>query len=261
MIEWRLSRYGRGPWGEVPGVLERVLRAPGDDEGGWRELWHLIATEGGTVCAASFAALPYLRDIARSGETVAVDRALELAGAIVAGVHQDHGADALVRETAPVIAELRDLLARRIGDGDLPAAYAMAFFRADLAFAGAAGWSMAEYDFDDGFYSVSCPHCDLPVTLAIGGHGHYSASRDWYEGDVRRRPLEPCAVDRLGGVGARMRDTARALGLVRIIEGLAFVFGRASCPDCASTFVVADRYAADNEPHHSPGGPVPDGGW
>ena len=38
-------------------------------------------------------------------------------GAIVAGVHQDHGADKLVREVAPVIAELRRMVALRIDGG------------------------------------------------------------------------------------------------------------------------------------------------
>ncbi|MER6166094.1 hypothetical protein, partial [Streptomyces violaceorubidus] len=61
MIEWQLPRYGRGPYDEVPPVLERVLRSPSLDEEAWRELWHLLATEGLTVSAASFAALPYLR--------------------------------------------------------------------------------------------------------------------------------------------------------------------------------------------------------
>ncbi|MGI5439221.1 hypothetical protein ACQEV4_18025 [Streptomyces shenzhenensis] len=261
MIEWQLPRYGRGPYDEVPPVLERVLRSPSSDEEAWRELWHLLATEGLTVCAASFAALPYLRDIARAGESAAVDRSLELAGAIVAGVHQDHGADDLVREVAPVIAELRRMIALRIESGGLSPASAMALFRADLAFAGASGWSLAEYAFEDGFYTVSCPHCDLPVTVAIGDYGRYSAYRDWGEGDVRRRPLRPSPADELRGLGKRMYDTARALGLAQMAEGLTYLFGCAECPDCASTFIVADQYAADNEPHHSSDGPVPAGGW
>ncbi|MEU6608811.1 hypothetical protein ABZ922_27820 [Streptomyces shenzhenensis] len=126
-----------------------------------------------------------------------MDRALELAGAIVAGVHQDHGADDLVREVAPVVAELRRMVAPRIDSGGLSPASAMALFRADLAFAGVSGWSLAEYDFEDGFYTVSCPHCDLPVTVAIGDYRRYSAHRGWGEGDVRRRPLRPCRVPRL----------------------------------------------------------------
>ncbi|OKJ69594.1 hypothetical protein [Streptomyces sp. CB02261] len=87
MIEWRLPWYARGPYDEVPPALERVLRRPSHDERAWQELWQLLATEGTSVSAASFAALPYLRDIVRAGETAAVDRALELAGAIVTGVH------------------------------------------------------------------------------------------------------------------------------------------------------------------------------
>ncbi|MEU3773142.1 hypothetical protein AB0F11_08005 [Streptomyces sp. NPDC032472] len=256
-----LAAYGRGPVDEVAPVLERVLRPPFGDEAAWRQLWHLLATEGRTVCAAGFAALPYLRDIARVGDAAAMDRALDLAGAIVAGVHQDHGADELVRDMAPVIAELRRMLALRIEGGSRSPATAMALFRAELAFAGASGWSVAEFDFEDGFYTVSCPHCDLPVTVAIGVHGRYSGYRDWDEGDVRRRPLRPVPADELGGLGRRMHDTARALGLAEVAEGLTYLFGRAECPDCASTFVVADQHAADIDPPRSLDGPVPAGGW
>ncbi|MFJ8691808.1 hypothetical protein [Streptomyces roseolilacinus] len=189
-----------------------------------------------------------------------MDRALELAGVIVAGVHQDHGADELVREMAPAIAELRRMLALRIDGGGCSPTTAMALSRADLAFAGASGWSLAEYDVEDGFFTVSCPHCDLPITIAIGAHGRYSAYRDWDEGDVRRRSLNPALADQLGGLGKRMYATARALGLALLAEGLTYLFGRAERPDCASTFIVADQYAAGNEPHHSSDGPVPVGG-
>ncbi|MGA5216419.1 hypothetical protein ACPCAE_10125 [Streptomyces cinereoruber] len=261
MSEWRLPRYGRGPYDEVPPVLERVLRSPSHDEEAWRELRHLLATEGLTVSAASFAALPYLRDIARSGETVAVDRALDLAGAIVAGVHQDHGADELVRAVAPVIAELKRMITRRLGDGDLAPATAMALFRARLACAGSSLWSLAEFDFEDGFYTVDCPHCRLRVTIAIGDYGRYSAYRDWDHGDVRRRPLHRADPGDLDGLAAWMHETARALGFAELAEGLTWLFGRAECPDCAGTFVVGDRYAAENEPHHAIDGPVPAGGW
>ncbi|MGW4723751.1 hypothetical protein [Streptomyces sp. NPDC004291] len=261
MIEWRLPRYGRGPYDEVPPVLERVVRAPSHDEEAWRELWHLLVTEGLTVSAASFAALPYLRDIARSGETVAVDRALELAGVIVAGVHQDHEADELVRAVAPVIAELKRMISRRLGDDGLSPATAMSLFRAHLACAGSSLWSLAEFDFEDGFHRVDCPHCGLDVTIAIGDHGRYSAHRDWNHGDVRRRPLVRADPGDLDGVAAWMHETARALGLTDLAEGITWLFGRAECPDCASTFVIGDRYAAENDPPHPIDGPVPAGGW
>ncbi|WP_413752231.1 hypothetical protein NRF20_06990 [Streptomyces sp. R-74717] len=153
------------------------------------------------------------------------------------------------------------MVALRIDGGGLSPASTMALSRADLAFAGASGWSLAEYDFEDGFYTVSCPHCDLPVTLSIGDFGRYSAYRDWDEGDVRRRLLHPSPADELSGLGKRMYDTARALGLAEMAEGLTYLFGRAECPDCARIFIVADQYAADNEPHHSSDDPVPAGGW
>ncbi|MFF8512990.1 hypothetical protein ACF064_33450 [Streptomyces sp. NPDC015492] len=261
MIEWRLPRYGRGPYDEVPPVLERVLRSPSSDEEAWQELWHLLATEGLAVSAASFAALPYLRDIARAGETTAVDRALDLAGAIMAGVHQDHGADDLIRTLAPVIVELKQMVSRRLNDNDLSTATAMALFRAHLAFAGASVWSLAEYDFEDGFYEVGCPHCHHSVTVAIGIYGHYSAHRDWDQGDIHRRPLNQADPSDLDGLAAWMHETACALGFAQLAEGLTWLFGRAECPQCASTFVIGDQYAAENEPHHSSDGPVPAGGW
>jgi hypothetical protein len=261
MIEWQLPRYGRGPYDEVPPVLERVLRSPSRDEEAWRKLWHLLATEGLTVSAASFASLPHLRDIAQAGETIAVDRALKLAGAIMAGVHQDHGADDLIRTLAPVIVELKQMVSRRLADSDLSTATAMALFRAHLAFAGASVWSLAEYDFEDGFYEVGCPRCHLRVTIAIGIHGRYSAYRDWDRGDVRRRPLRQACPSDLGGLAAWMHGTARALGFVQLAEGLTYLFGRAECPECASTFIIADQYTAENEPHHSSDGPIPAGGW
>ncbi|MFC8762203.1 hypothetical protein ACFUAG_15960 [Streptomyces sp. NPDC057193] len=261
MIEWRLPWYGRGPYDEVPPALERVLRRPSHDERAWQELWHLLATEGTSVSAASFAALPYLRDIVRAGETAAVDRALELAGAIVTGVHQGHGADDLIRTLAPVIAELRQMAARRLTDSNLLPATAMALFRAQLAFAGATVWSLAEYDFDDGFYRVECPHCHIGVTVAIGIYGRYSAQRDWDRGDIHRRPLTQADPGNLDGLAAWMHTMARHLGLTPLAEGLTWLFGRAECPACASSFVIGDQYATENEPHHSSGGPIPPGGW
>ncbi|WP_369149013.1 hypothetical protein [Streptomyces sp. R44] len=101
---------------------------------------------------------------------MAVDRALEPAGAIVAGVHQDHGGDELIRTMAPVITELKQMVSQRLNNSDLSAATAMALFRAHLAFAGATVWSLAEYEFEDGFYRVDCPHCSLGITIAIGSY-------------------------------------------------------------------------------------------
>lgn len=261
MIEWQLPRYGRGPYDEVPPVLERVLRSPSRDEEAWRELWHLLATEGLTVSAASFAALPHLRDIARAGETTAMDRALKLAGAIMAGVHQDHGADDLIRALAPVIVELKQMVARRLADSDLSAATAMALFRAHLAFAGASVWSLAEYDFEDGFYEVGCPHCEVRVTVAIGNHGRYSAYRDWDLGDIRRRPLRPVVAGELSSTARWMHETALGNGWEWMAEGLTYLFGHAECPDCSSTFTIADQYTAENDPAQLSDGPVPPGGW
>ncbi|MFE1384185.1 hypothetical protein ACFW6S_35095 [Streptomyces sp. NPDC058740] len=188
-----------------------------------------------------------------------MDRALDLAGAIMAGVHQDHGAD-LIRALAPVIVQLKQMVSRRLNDNDLSTATAMALFRAHLAFAGASVWRLAEYDFEDGFYGVGCPHCHHSVTIAIGIYGRYSAHRDWDQGDIRRRPLQQADPSDLDGLAAWMHETARDLGFAQLAEEITWLFGRAECPECASAFVIGDQYAAENEPHHSSDGPVPAGG-
>ncbi|MCX5397087.1 hypothetical protein [Streptomyces sp. NBC_00102] len=254
-------RYWRRPYDGISPVVEQCLRSPSDDDGAWQTLWHHLAIEGTGVSAESYAALPHLRDIVRAGDTAIGDRALKLVGAIIAAVHYDHEADDFIRNLAPVIVELKQMTDRRLADKDLPMATAMSLFRAHLAFSGSTVWSLAEYDFEDGFYEVGCPHCHLRVTIAIGIHGRYSAYRDWNRGDIHRRPLQPAHPADLSGTAAWMYRTAGAIGLTALPEGLAYLFGRAECPDCASTFVVADQYTAEHEPPTSPDGPLPPGGW
>ncbi|MER5570723.1 hypothetical protein ABT083_31765 [Streptomyces goshikiensis] len=225
----------------MPALLDQVEHT-GSAEA-WDDLWDELCLEGETVVPASFAALPRLVALGqRSPE------ALSLAGSIMRGALQDHGADDLLLKCADVVVRLRMLLDQRLKSR--PDDYLDAF-RDLLAADGQYHWSAVLGDFTDDFYHLRCPHCDLEVTIAIGDCGRYSAIRDWHAGDVERRDLKPASPEALVATGRWMYDTAVRDDQDRLAHGLTYLFGRAECPRCASTFAIAAEYTAANLP--SPG--------
>ena len=173
-------------YGDVDRVPELLARAEReDDAAAWDELGYRLILECDLVFPASFAALPHLVHLA-SGSA----RARGLAGAIVRRAAGSHGCDDLLAGCAEAIAEFRGLLDRHLRSR--PDDY-LASFRDLIAAEGHYHWSAVLGDFSDDFYQVTCPHCAVEVTIAIGGYGRYSAIRDWNLGDVdpRRRPRRP----------------------------------------------------------------------
>ncbi|MEU9779711.1 hypothetical protein AB0H92_01750 [Streptomyces phaeochromogenes] len=223
----------------LPVLLDQVEAGAGG-ECVWRELGTMLCVEGETLVPGSLAALPRLVALARR-ET----QALEMAGAIVRSAMSDGQGECMFVESPDAIAELRELVDRRLRTR--PADYLWGF-RTLLAIEGQFHWSAALGDFSDDFYTVDCPHCDLDTTIAIGGYGNYSARRDWEAGDVDRRDLRPASVAELDGTGRWMYELAVRDGQVRLAEGITYLMGRAECPRCASLFRMADEYAAANLP-------------
>ena len=238
VIDWTQVLDPLGTAGRVPALLDQV-EAEGDAEA-WDDLWDALCLEGETVVPASFAALPRLVAI---GSTT--PQALSLAGSIMRGALQDHGADDLLQSCTSVVPRLQSLLDRRLKSR--PVGYLHAF-RDLLAVTGQYHWSSVLGDFSDDFYSMCCPHCDVEVTVAIGDHGRYSAIRDWHAGDVERRDLQPVSPEDLIGTGRWMHDTAVRDDQDWLANGLTYLFGKAECPRCASTFGIAAEYTAANLP-------------
>lgn len=238
VMDWTQVYASHGTAERIPELLDRAERGGGERV--WEELWDRLCLYGETVSSASFAALPRLVELARTSP-----QALELAGAILRGAPRDHGGDELLAGCAEAIAELRELLDRRLRTR--PENWLRAF-RDLLAAEGQYHWSAVLEDFTDDFYHLPCPHCAVEVTVAIGGHGCYSAIRDWDLGDVDRRPLRPASPADLRGTGRWMYDTAVRDGQDRIADGITHLFGRAECPRCAAVFTVADEYTAANLP-------------
>ncbi|MFE0631366.1 hypothetical protein ACFW3D_30965 [Streptomyces sp. NPDC058864] len=243
MTNWARLYDSYGTAERVPVLLGQVESETeaGSRKEAWAELWDRLCLEGEATFSASFAALPRLVTLARRNPA-----ALDLAEAIVRSAKRDHHrAQQVLVNHADVVAQLRDLVDRRLRSR--PSDYLWGF-RSLLAIKGQFHWSAVLDDFSDDFYHVPCPHCAVPVTVAIGGYGHYSAFRDWDRGDVDRRPLRPASPAELDGIGRWMHDTAVRDGQDRLADGIRYLFGRAECPRCAGVFCTADEYTAAHLP-------------
>ncbi|MFF4185415.1 hypothetical protein ACFYZ9_19675 [Streptomyces sp. NPDC001691] len=241
MIDWSTLHDTYGPAHAIPGLLDRAI---GRDQEAIDELWGRLCHQG-TITPASIAALPQLADIAKTEDTG--DWALDLAEAVASGLLQHHGADEEVARCAAALAELRVMATDRLRPG-LDSKTYLSRLRAMLAFDGQILWFEALDDFTDTFVTVACPHCDAPVTIAVGDYGCYTSIRDWNLGDVHQVPLRPAVPHELTGIGRMLHESAVRDGQQRLAWGLTHLFGQAECPGCGSVFGVADEYAAAHAP-------------
>ncbi|MEU8565392.1 hypothetical protein AB0C45_28415 [Streptomyces cyaneofuscatus] len=202
MIDWSTLHDAYGPAHAIPGLLDRAI---GGDQEAVDRLWGRLCHQG-TITPASIAALPQLADMAKTEDVG--DWALDLAGAVASGLLQRHGADEEVARCAATLAELRAMAAARLRSG-LDGKTYLSRLRAMLAFDGQILWFEALDDFTDSFVTVACPHCDAPVTIAVGDYGCYSSIRDWNLGDVHQVELRPAVPHELIGTG-RIRQGPRS---------------------------------------------------
>jgi hypothetical protein len=245
VIDWTSVRDARGDSGAIVGeLLDRLGREP--DAALWDELDGRLIVEAECCCSAGFAALPELGRLARSDAGEHRDRALDIAAVITRTLHRYHEHDDLVRTDPQALAVLH-----RLGQARLAARAGPALIerlRDTLAFAGYTFWASISLDFTDEHYHVSCPHCLTRLTVVIGDYGHYSAIRDYDDGDTHHVPLYPAPARELAGIRRWMHDTAIAGGDATLADGLTYLFGRAGCGMCGSTFNLADWLEAENSP-------------
>ncbi|MFE2916794.1 hypothetical protein ACFXI0_07000 [Kitasatospora indigofera] len=242
MTDWTRVVDAHGAIGRVPVLLDQVERE--DAPEAWEELWDRLCLHGETVSPASFAAVPRLAVLARRSA-----QALELAGTIMRGTLQGSGNDDLLMGCADALALLRELVDQQLRAG--PAGYNRVFCDL-LALEGQYHWSVALEDFTDDFYAVTCPHCSVEVTVAVGDYGCYSAVRDWDLGDIDRRALRPASAEELADPGRWMHATAVRDGQLQLAEGIRHLFGRVECPRCASAFSLAEAYMIASRPGSGP---------
>ncbi|MFF3618997.1 hypothetical protein [Streptomyces sp. NPDC002467] len=238
VVNWTRMHDCYGDVDRVPALLERVECE--DDAQAWEELEYRLVLEHDLVFPAGFAALPRLMRLASRSAP-----ARSLAGTILRRAAGQHGCDDLLASCAGEISEFRKLLDRHLQSR--PVDY-LATFLTSLAAMEEYHWGAVLGDFTDDFYHLACPDCAVEVTIAIGGHGRYSAIRDWDLGDVDRRGLRPTPSEALSGTGRWMYETAVRDGHGALAVGITHLFGKAECPHCAAVFDIADEYTSANRP-------------
>ncbi|MFJ8164304.1 hypothetical protein ACIRBY_25740 [Streptomyces sp. NPDC096136] len=245
MTDWSRLRHAYGCAEDIPALLEQIASEPSPEH--WSDLWSALCHQG-SVYSASFAALPWLAEVAGGDDREQAVSALNLAGAILAGSEQSHGAGGDVR--ALYAAETETLLALvhahlRTAPDRTEYTYLLECM---LGFEGVMSWSEElAWGLVSEEYAVTCPGCRVHLFIAIGAYGFFSTSSDYAlaEHEVETRPLRPVDPAAMAGIGRRLHRIALADGQQELADALTYVFGDATCPDCGTDFSVADRITGD----------------
>lgn len=176
MTDWSQLSHAYGSAEDMPTLLGRIAREPEPEL--WSDLWSALCHQG-SVYSASFAALPWLADVAGSDDHEQAVNALTLAGAIMAGAEQQHGAGDVRTHHA---VEVESLLAAanqhlRMTSDRIDYIHLL---EAMLGFEGVVGWSE---DLAQGLgneeYEVDCPGCEAGLFIVLGERGFFSTSEDY----------------------------------------------------------------------------------
>ncbi|MFF7991408.1 hypothetical protein ACFZDG_16650 [Kitasatospora xanthocidica] len=244
MTDWSRLSHAYGAADDIPALLGRIAAEPNAEL--WSDLWSALCHQG-SVYSASFAALPWLTGTAESGNREQAVNALVLAGAIVAGTGQSHGAGDVRTEHAAEIATLLRTVDQYRRTAPDRGEY-IHLMEAMLAFEGVVGWSEdLAWGLGNEEYGISCPDCEANLFIVFGARGFFSTGDDYAvaDGDIETRALRPAAPTDLDGIGRRLHDLALADGQREVAHALTHVFGHATCPDCEADFSVAGQIGAD----------------
>ncbi|MCW5250549.1 hypothetical protein [Streptomyces sp. SHP 1-2] len=243
MTDWSRLSHAYGSAEDIPALLARIASERGS--GPWDDLWSALCHQG-SVYSASFAALPWLADMAENEDRGQAVNALGLAGAIMAGAGQPHGAGDVRTRYPAEIATLLASVNRHLRTAADRTEY-IHLLESMLAFEGVAGWSEdLAWGIGNEEYEISCPECETDLFIVLGEHGFFCTGEDYAlsDGAVETRPLRPASPTSLEGIGSRLHGIALTDGQHEIAHVLTHVFGNATCPDCETDFSVADRVSA-----------------
>ncbi|MGI5436227.1 hypothetical protein ACQEV4_01605 [Streptomyces shenzhenensis] len=157
MTDWSRLSHAYGSAEDIPTLLDRIAWEPKPEL--WSDLWSALCHQG-SVYSASFAALPWLADMAGSDDREqAVNDALALAGAIMAGAEQPHGTGDVRVEHAAEVESLLTAVNRQLRMASDRTDY-IHLLEAMLGFEGVVGWSEdLAWGLGNEEYAVDCPGC------------------------------------------------------------------------------------------------------
>ncbi|MFI0711525.1 hypothetical protein ACH4SK_12870 [Streptomyces inhibens] len=244
MTDWSQLSHAYGSAEDIPALMDRIASEPNPEL--WNDLWSALCHQG-SVYSASFAALPWLTDVAGSDDREQAVNALALAGAIMAGAEQPHGAGDVRAQHAAEVETLLAVVNQHLRTASDRTEY-IHLLGAMLGFGGIVGWSEdLAWGLGNEEYEISCPGCETNLFIVLGERGFFSTSVDYAlsEDDIETRPLRPADLADLDGIGRRLHDIAITDGQHEVANALTYVFGGATCPDCETDFSVPDRISAD----------------
>lgn len=142
------------------------------------------------------------------------------------------------------IGVLHRLTDHRLSLGEVEAEEYVNLLQALLSFEGVEIWDRCLDGLQSGEYEVGCPYCGVTVFIVIGQEESFGCSDDYALGEVEKVPLQPMRTQLLDGLPRRLFTRAMADGQESVAQGIAYLFGRAVCPDCGTDFSVAERVVA-----------------
>ncbi|WP_329241119.1 hypothetical protein OG223_01370 [Streptomyces sp. NBC_01478] len=241
MTDWSTLTDGCGSAEHVRVLLDRFAVDP---SGVWSEVMDHLCPQMDTAFPASYAALPRLAGIATACSPDDLAWALLAAGAIVScspGLSEPDSPLAIYSAPIGVLHRLTD---HRLSLGEVEAEEYVNLLQALLSFEGVEIWDRCLDGLQSGEYEVGCPYCGVTVFIVIGQEESFGCSDDYALGEVEKVPLQPMRTQLLDGLPRRLFTRAMADGQESVAQGIAYLFGRAVCPDCGTDFSVAERVVA-----------------
>lgn len=233
MTDWSSLRGIYGSAEQVPALLAAAASAEAETGDAWSDLWTHLYHQG-TVCSASYAALPSLAWMSRRREPRGYMAALHLAAVIVASTDGPED-PAVVRERYErELADLHVVAVRNLpyATSDTEFVYAL---EALMAFEDGGVWQRNLFWLANDEAEIDCPYCDEHLLLNLEGPDYSTAS---FASDSSAPtavvPVEHSSVT----VEGRLLTLARANDRPAVADRLRYLFGRAICPHCREAFHV-----------------------
>ena len=234
MPDWPSLHHAYGSAGDVPAFLNAIVPDPQAEV--WDDLWSRLCHQG-TVYSASFAALPFLADIAGTWSPVDRMPILSLAGQIVASNDVAGNRAEMTRGLDPALHALENLALE-----SLPAASnAEAFvyvLQSILGLRCVTPWARCIDHVLGEEFQVICPQCDAELFLVMGAVDRFATSDDPIYGPTEKRSPIRLPDRALTPDEQWILDACDKGGYPLLTRSLHHAFGSTRCPDCGAAIDI-----------------------